>query len=510
MKYVALIRKVFGPGPNQRHGYPGHPEIELALLRLYTETRNQDAYDLGRYFLEERGNSTGQDGKHYYDWESDQRGDSPWKRPDCYPRHRSYWYNQAQCPILEQKTIEGHSVRAMYLLTAAADMVNLDRDNKQKLATSEEWVTALTRLWDNMVDQKMYVTGGIGAIEQWEGFGGDYFLPQGTDEGGCYAETCASIGVIMLAERLLQYDLQGRYADVMELCLYNNVMTAMSLNGRVFTYVNQLASSDKDKSERQDWFEVSCCPPNLTRLFGSLGGYLWDFGVDGDEAFVNVHLYTTAKLTFGPANAAITLEQKSNWPWEGTVALQITKPRSVQTMLRLRLPAWCQESFAITPAPSTEQIRISRGYLILAPEFVHNNASFTLEIKNFGVRYITPHPYTNQRTLTLARGPVIYCAEDTDNEWEANHFKDVIIQRSSPVTEEQRVFEEAGEDYIALKTTCWKRSMKVWETKQPGLEPGMLAMDQTLGEEKEIVFVPYYFRANRGGKGHMRVGLLGQ
>jgi hypothetical protein len=199
VKYVDLLDKIFGPCDHQRHGYPGHPEIEFALLRLYSVTQNQKHFDLAKYFIEERGNPTGQNGKHYYDVEAEERGERFYERPKYFPLPRSYWYQQAHKPILEQETIEGHSVRAMYLLTAVADLMNKSK-GKQGKGYSE----ALHRLWSNMVEKKMYLTGGIGAMDAWEGFGIDYFLPQSTDEGGCYAETCAGIGVMMLAERLLQ------------------------------------------------------------------------------------------------------------------------------------------------------------------------------------------------------------------------------------------------------------------------------------------------------------------
>lgn len=478
------------------------------MLRLYSATGNQDAYDLAKYFLEERGNPKGQDGKHYYDWEAEQRGESPWKRPDPFPESRSFWYAQAHSPILEQQSVEGHSVRCMYLLTAAADLVCLDHGGKQKLGTSKQWTDAVVRLWNNMVDKKMYITGGIGAIKQWEGFGIDYFLPQGTDEGGCYAETCASIGVVMLAERLLHIDLDRRYADVMELCLYNNIMTAMSLDGKAFTYVNQLASSDKDKSCRADWFWCACCPPNLARLFGSLGGYMWDYGGKGDEAFINVHLYSTAKVDFDVDGNTWSLEQKSKWPWEGNILFQLSAPQSSRTTIRLRLPAWSREQYILTPTPSSSCVSLSNGYLSLAPAYVAANPYFAIQIQGFSPRYIAPHPYTNQHTLTLARGPIVYCAEDADNAWETNHFKDVVISQSSPVVEEWRTFEETGEEYVALKSTCWRRSLASWDAKPAGGDPGLRGDEEPMEEQREIIFVPYYFRANRGDHGHMRVGLL--
>jgi DUF1680 family protein len=199
-RYVELLEREFGPETGKRHGYPGHPELEQALLRLASVTGSEKARNLGRYFLKERGNPHGQDGRHFYDWEADQRGDHMFQRPECYPFRRSYWYQQAQVPICEQKTVEGHAVRAMYLLTGAADMVLQSGDEAERAT----YKAVLERLWDDMVDKKMYLTGGIGAMGQWEGFGIDYFLPQALDEGGCYAETCAAIGVMFLAERMLK------------------------------------------------------------------------------------------------------------------------------------------------------------------------------------------------------------------------------------------------------------------------------------------------------------------
>ncbi|KAF4959244.1 hypothetical protein FSARC_10760 [Fusarium sarcochroum] len=506
LKYVDHINKTFGPAEGQLHGYPGHPEIELALFRLWGATGNQSAYDLAKYFLEERGNPKGQDGEHYYLWETKQRKDHLWARPDSYPMHDSYWVNQAHVPIFDQKTIEGHSVRAAYLLVGVADLCYFDQIRKPNLSPHrKEWQDSLIRLWNNMVDQKMYLTGGIGSIKQWEGFSVDHFLPQSTDEGGCYSETCASIAVMMLAERLLQLELDGRYGDVLELSLYNVIMTAMSLSGKEFTYENQLASSETDKSQRFDWFWCACCPPNLARLYGSLGGYLWDYGARAG-AYVNVHLYTSAKLTFEVDGKTVVLEQESHWPLDGKVNFKLST--EVQTTLRLRLPAWAQGKFTIEPSPKPEEVTVSKGYIELSPGYTSANPSFTLEIGNFEPRYISPHPHTNQNTLTLARGPIIYCAEDVDNSWETNHFKDTILRRHSPVTEERRVSEQTGEECIALKSKCWKRVLTSWDDKPQGATPGIAAADEEVGEEREITFVPYYFRANRGGKGHMRVGFL--
>jgi uncharacterized protein len=317
------------------------------------------------------------DGKHFYSVEAEKRGERLMERPNPWPKYRSFWFMQAHKPILEQDSVEGHSVRAMYLLTAVADLVRFDKESKNHSGNANGNGSAITtstngtksiapsyrhalhRLWHNMVSKKMYLTGGIGAIHQWEGFGIDYFLPQSTSSGGCYAETCASIGVMMLAERFLQIDLDGKYADVMELCLYNAVLTALSLDGTKFTYVNQLASSEDEEggkdgagdggngetslSKREAWFECACCPPNVCRTMGILGGYVWSHGEGEDGVFVNVHLYTSATLKFEASGGQkVELKQQGNWPWEGDVWFELKTSTDVPVTIRLRIPAWAE------------------------------------------------------------------------------------------------------------------------------------------------------------------------
>lgn len=344
LKYVDLLHKTFGPGPDQIHGYPGHPEIELALLRLYHRTQDKKAYDLARYFITERGNPHGVQGEHYYVNEAKKRGDKPDARPygDAWPTSNAVWYQQAHKPILEQETIEGHAVRAMYLLTSVADLVLHSRDVEKESAGLEAYKSACERLWNNMVNKKMYLTGGIGAIQQWEGFGIDYFLPQSHDEGGCYAETCASIGVMMLAERMLQLDLDGKYSDIMELSLYNTVLGGMSQNGKEFLYENHLASCVERPSRRENWFEVSCCPPNLTRTFGMLGGYMWSHKASGSDVEIVVHLYNSASITFEVAGQTVSLTQETNWPWDNSVKFVLDAPQSLRVTIKLRIPGWAK------------------------------------------------------------------------------------------------------------------------------------------------------------------------
>jgi len=227
LRFVKYASCIFGREKGKKRGYPGHPEIELALLRLYGITQDQ----------------------------------------------QSYWYMQAHKPIKEQESIEGHSVRAMYLLTAVADLTLTSRGEQHN-----DLKEALYRLWKNMCNKKTYVTGGIGSVKQWEGFAStDYSLPNGYDEGGCYNETCASIGQLMLADRMQALGLDGiQVTDIAERALYNSsITTGMSVDGRAFTYDNQLASSPGNPCERQTWFECACCPPNVLRTLAVIGGYFW-------------------------------------------------------------------------------------------------------------------------------------------------------------------------------------------------------------------------------------------
>ncbi|KAJ5281929.1 Six-hairpin glycosidase [Penicillium angulare] len=422
LKYVDLLAATFGDQKGQIPGYPGHPEIELALLRLYKVSANPKHLQLAQFFIEERGNPKGsKNQRHYYDDEAEARGESEHDLPMYYPAARSYWYQQAHVPIVDQETIEGHSVRALYLLTAVADLVRIRQPDSQ---TGIKFLPAIERLWSNMVEKKSYVTGGVGAMKQWEGFGIDYFLPHGTDEGGCYAETCAAIGVMMLAERMLQINLDSHYADIMELCLYNAVLTGMSLDGKAFTYVNQLASSDQDISQRHEWFECACCPPNVTRTLGFLGGYLWSHTVNDQTAIVNVHLYSSATLNFKTSESTVMITQRTDWPWNGDVNFDVqTDGPPVDLQIRLRIPDWAK-SWQIAPSPGTLDVR--NGYLYLSVEWLQAHPNFQLSCP-MQPRVVRPHPLTLQPVVYITRGPIVYCVEDVDNPWEQSHFKVIYL-----------------------------------------------------------------------------------
>lgn len=231
-----------GPKEGQLHAYPGHPEIELAIIRLYHVTKEQRFLDFAQYLLSERGRKRADlKGLSYYSYEARERKDEIYGA--TMGGLDNFSYHQAHAPLHDQKDILGHSVRALYLTTAAADF-------------GGEFLEDAKRLWADCVDKKMYATGGIGTEPLWEGFSNvPYRLPQGTAEGGCYAETCASIACMMTSERILSYGYDGKVRDVMELCLLNAVLGGGSLNGQQFSYANKHATSGDETAIRNDWFE---------------------------------------------------------------------------------------------------------------------------------------------------------------------------------------------------------------------------------------------------------------
>lgn len=206
----------------------------------------------------------------------------------------------------------------------------------------------------------------------------------------------------------------------MELCLYNAVLTAMSSNGKSFTYENQLASSDKDPSRRSDWFTVACCPPNMLRLLGQIGGYVWSEQAPSPErhGFVAAHLFIPSTHRTTIEGQVFEISQDTNWPTDGHIEFHVTATELAMDVM-VRIPSWAT-SYQLQPPCANAAL--DKGYLRLDAEWIRSNPTFTLEIPMVA-RFVTPNPATGQRTVALMRGPVVYCVEDADNGWVREHFK---------------------------------------------------------------------------------------
>jgi DUF1680 family protein len=388
-RYADYINTVFGTEPGKRRGYPGHPEIELALVRLYRATGEQRYLDLSRYFVNERGRQP-----HYYDQEARERGEDPavfWAR--------SYEYNQSHLPVREQQQVVGHAVRAVYLYTAMVDLAIEDGD--------ASLMDACERLWPQLTTRRMYVMGGIGTSKSNEGFTSDYDLPNES----AYAETCAAIGLVYWAHRMLQVDCNRRYTDILELALYNAVLSGVSLDGTHFFYDNPLASNGDH--HRVEWFVCPCCPPNLARLFASLGEYLY---AQSDDELV-VHLYMQGEGQFEIGGQAVALRQTTNYPWDGSVKIQLELNEPAEFGLRLRIPAWCTaprlsvNGEAVDLAAITEQ-----GYACVRRTWSSSD-TIELELPMLVERvYANPNVKADVGSVALRRGPLVYCFEQVDQE----------------------------------------------------------------------------------------------
>ncbi len=386
-RYADHIAATFGREPGQKRGYGGHPEIELALVRLYHETNNPRYLELANYLIDERGAQP-----HYYDAEARARGDAPeryWAK--------TYEYCQAHVPIREQEKVVGHAVRAMYLYSAVADLAH--EKNDQTL------LDTCYRLWDNLINKRIYLTGGIGPSGHNEGFTEDYDLPDET----AYAETCATIGLVMWNHRLLQFAGDRRFADVMERGLYNGFLSGVSLEGTHFLYENPLSSAGS--RHREEWFYCPCCPPNVSRTLASVGKYVYSTG--DEDVWVHLFAGSTADLEVG--GKAVRIQQTTHYPWEGTVAFDLKLEEAQEFSLRLRLPGWCQAYHLSLNGEEQAVQPDSSGYLVLRRQW-QNGDRLVYEME-MPVRLVWANPAVRQLQgrVAIERGPLVYCLEGVDH-----------------------------------------------------------------------------------------------
>lgn len=475
-RFADLVDSLFGP--EALKGYPGHQELELALVKLYGATGEERYLKLAAFFIDQRGASP-----HFFIEEWIKRGRTRHWTTDT--RHEpDLRYNQAHLPVRLQDKAVGHAVRAAYMYTGMADLAGLTND--------PSLLAACKTLWDNVTTKQMYITGGIGQTENGEAFSFDYDLPNDT----VYSETCAAIGLVFFARRMLALEKDSRYADVMERALYNGIISGIETDGQKFLYVNPLEvwpeASAKNPGKRhitptrQKWFGCACCPPNLARLITSLGAYMYDFDRDGGKTTVYTHLYGCCEVCFTVDGTNITLTQDTNYPWNGSVVMKVSGSGAPFT-IALRIPGWCREPQIKVdgkPIDCTQQIR---GYVLLDGPWQDNQIEidFPMPVEvmraNINVR-------ANAGKAALQKGPMVYCLEETDNGANLSALRLLAGEGFQERTDEATgvVFIEAkGERDISDHTSLYFPVAK--------------------GKEKaDLTFIPYYFWGNRG-EGEMMV-----
>ncbi len=395
-RYADYIDSMFGPEEGKIHGYDGHQEIELALVRLYHATGDERYLRLSSYFIDARGTQP-----HFFDAEAVARGDDP---SDFWAK--TYEYNQSHKPVREQSVIVGHSVRALYMLSAMADLARETGD--------ETLLAACERLYDSLTGRRMYVTGGIGSSRKNEGFTSDYDLPN----DDAYAETCASIALVFWMRRMLQLDLDGKYADTMERALYNGFLSGISLHGDTFYYVNKLdhrqvahaGEHEYYSGQRKGWFGCACCPPNIARLIASVGGYAYG---QSDEAAV-VHLYIAGEAQLEVGGRRVLLRQRTEYPWDGAVTLTVEPETAADFALKLRIPGWGR-GYTLRVNGAAVDAPVEKGYAVVQRTWqAGDTVELALEMAVERV-YSDPRVRVNRGRVALMRGPLVYCLEGEDN-----------------------------------------------------------------------------------------------
>lgn len=467
IKLADHICETFGEGKGKNRNPCGHPEIELALMRLSGamllpnrdgestgsapakfDVRRAAGYRLmSMTFLDERGNKHGRD---------------------------KLWgeYAQDHKPLDEQTEVVGHAVRAMYLFSAAA--------------SDPKYVKTLDALWRDLTERKMYITGGIGNSAHNEGFTVAYDLPN----ENAYAETCASIGLVFWAHRMNLLHGDAKYFDVLERALYNNVLAAISLDGTSFNYVNPLAS--RGQHRRQPWHACACCPPNLARLFPTIGGYMYA----QDEKSIYVNLYAQSTATFQHGDATVTIKQKTRYPWDGSISIEVSADKPVALGLNLRIPDWCRDpSYLVKDRQPAER----KGYWHF--EFQGpGTRGFGINLGMYVERtYCDPRAKSNVGRVAIQRGPLVYCIEDVEADWSLRNsylpstggFFGGNVRFDKPkdaAPENQLVFETMLGGLVTIPFKLW--------CARPTEPPTLYQARGGLSEQPAIA-IPYYAWNNR-------------
>ncbi len=447
-------------------GFPGHEEIELALLRLYRKTGEEKYKELAAHFINARG-----DGGAFFKKESEERGWFLWGKHPAAPE-----YNQTHLPVREQKDAVGHAVRAVYLYTGMADLATETGD--------EELKQACRNLYESITKRRMYLTGGIGSAYEGEAFTTDYHLPNDT----AYAETCAAVGLCFFLRQMLRIEKKGEYADIMERALYNGVLGGMQLDGKRFFYVNPLeavpgtsgvaASMRHALPERPGWFACACCPPNVARLLGSVAEYAYSI----EDGALYAHLYLGGTIDMQKEfGGKIVVE--SEYPKNGHVMFTFV-PAGAEPMdvkLAVRIPYYAKK-VQILRNGTVFVPDIDDGYAYIQGVFRAGD-SLIVNI-DMSARRVYPNRHIAADTAKIAflRGPLVYCAEGTDNDGDILGLR---VSRTAPIRE----LPGEAPDGMPMLTVAGSRietSDELYSFAPPEKEPVVIRL------------IPYYTWGNRG------------
>lgn len=453
-RFLDHIHSQFGPEPGKRRGYCGHPEIELALIKLYRVTGDTKVLALASYFVDERGASP-----HYFDAEAMARGADP-----AAFTQKTHEYSQSHLPVRQQTKVVGHAVRAMYLYTAMADLAALQDDASLQ--------SACETLWDDLMLTKVYVTGGLGPSASNEGFTRDYDLPNAT----AYAETCAAVALVFWAQRMLHLDMDGLYADMLETALFNGALVGLSHDGTSYFYANPLESDGTPT--RWHWHDCPCCTMNVSRLVASVAGYM----ISANPDTLAFHLYGGIDTTQTVGGVSTKISESSRYPFDGAIQISIDPAQPADFTLLLRIPGWCRTAAAqvngqpVAMTPHNGYLAINRRWqagdrvslsLPMQPERIHAH----------------PAVSNNAGRVALQHGPLIYCIEEADHDRAVQMLR---LPRNATLTATASKLFDGIVTLTAPARSSGTDPITLYMYNNPDLIPATLTA------------IPYYLWSNRG------------
>ncbi len=471
-KFADFLCLVFGPEEGKIHGYPGHPEVELALVKLYRITGNRNYLWLADYFVRTRGENP----CYFLNEDCIKNGNY------IFPEFKDFDldYNQSHMPLRQQQTAEGHCVRAVYLYSAMADLAYEYQD--------ETLIRQCETLWDNIVNRRMYITGSIGSASYGERFTGDYDLPNDTN----YSESCATVGLAMFSNRMFHLTRDGKYMDIVEKALYNTLLAGIAMDGKHFFYVNPLEVVPETvkknptyrhiKTTRQLWFGVACCPPNIARTLASLGNYI--YASDENTIYVNLFIQSSAECQL--SGTGVSVRQECDYPASGTVTLSVNpQEEGREFTLAVRIPSYSRGA-VLKINGREETVQPEKGYLYLKRMWEKEDV-VVVEL-NVPFRYVRSNPRVrhNIGRVSLMKGPVVYCLEEADN---GDYLSAAVI--------DTRVEPEEEYDHELLKGTLCARLKGVRIDYEKACD-SLYGEERPVYKEAEFKAVPYSCWNNRG------------
>jgi DUF1680 family protein len=474
-KNADLICQVFGKEKGKIHGYPGHQEVELGLIKLYRITGKERYLDTANYFIRERGAEP-----NYFTHEIQTRGGY-----EFFPEFNDYdlEYSQAHKPPVQQTEAQGHAVRAMYMCAAMADLAQEYKN--------EELQQACNKIWNNVVEKRMYITGGIGSSGFRERFTTDYDLPNRTN----YSETCASIGLMMFGQRMASLFKEAKYYDIVEQALYNTVLAGINIEGDRYFYVNPLevipefctehSYMSHVKPVRQKWFSVACCPPNVARTLASLGQYI--YAQDEDALYIHQFISSEAKASIGGSNINICME--SQLLQNGHV--KITVEMSDSKTIKIRIPSYAEKYQVMIDGAVWDETVINGYYPIELMGGKHElSIQFCVEPRWVGAN---ERVQEDSGKAALVRGPLVYCLEEIDNE---KLLSSVFVDLTEKV-----IIEDADKSLIGNVPVLKYKGLRIHNTQITDQLYGDIGL---VKKETMLKAVPYCLWNNRG-EGEMLV-----